>query len=1061
MSDTGKPSSEDAPKKDPSPPQETLESLSASDAAPSSAEAKAAEELPTVNGHQKEIAQDAHAEDDRDDSEAETVLSSPVKRREALRKANGVKVDTASALNKETKAQSTSPTSSKKSVRSSKHDRSETASVDDEIDARSVRSSDADSRTASGSPERREGSEPLTNSRGSNNPRKRKHRESSAGHRQSNTDSAKRQRRSSVANTKTSDRSSEELSPPPRLRRHKRTSSGQTKDEANEAVQAGRSRRAASHLPVRDQKVFKNTWDSGSESEVSAKHAQSRNTRSINRSVSTPGRPMGRDHKRHVNKYGFTRLAEACETGDLDLVKEWREKDPEQLEHPEFAGNTPLQVAALNGNTEIVKYLLEEKCNIHCSNSDKDTPLIDAVENEHPDVVKLLLEAGVNPLKQNVKGQQALDLVGENTETASEIRALLRTAIDDWKARGAEENDEVLPTASSAPRPGPRQALHFMARNPENLLKLVVNNDREGVIEFLDARVPVNNDIVAAAARTGDVYLVNMLLAEMSPKKANSRPERPMKAALGTSHFDMVKTLTELDQFDPLYRDRASGNTWYEIAEAKSGPHWEKERDLLFRLYSEAKAKKSRLSSSPVTRRADRFRSPDLSDAEMDDAESPDAAKTKRRLVSRKDMRAAASRKSPSTESSRAASSPEAVMKPDEFKLPRRKPGRPRTQSLSSQTNDVKTKRVQTSAREAVALFAAGPPAKKRKSEDGSKPLKQVSENTKKSNDHDDADEDTKITDIKEEQDQKAEAARKEAAELARKQEEAERLEKERKAKEELEALRLEKLDLLPSALKHVLDHGISTPIQSASFISRKFLPLQAVSGTALDLEGEARDSLWMLNCQAAAILRGGAADALLQLPTSTPLLNHSLNSIQGHPVLPSHRNSLLVVLGSANLSSDTPELCDPSVSSSDIKAKINAMKSLRSKIQIDTTKFLAMEPLSWINVKDFLSAKADLQANRADSYPHLQHLPALEIALDACLDDRPFGAVVVKTESPRIGTPGAGRFVPPSPGTPVLVVDEELRKSIGRGLKEGDGRCSDGHLAAIRGMTKVEVVID
>ncbi|KAF4548843.1 Ankyrin repeat-containing protein 22 [Elsinoe fawcettii] len=1059
MSETGKSSPEAARNEDSAQQQETKDNpITEATAAPTNGN-KVDTDLPTVNGDGHESEQDAPADDDRDDSEAETVLSSPVKRREALRRANGVKVDTSSNLNKETKAESTSPTSSKKSVQSSRKVKSEAGSLDDdENDDRSVRSSDADSRTASGSPEQRDGSEPLTNGRGVNNPRKRKHRESSAGRRQSNTDSAKRQRRSSVVDRKTSDRSSEELSPPPRLRRHKRSASGQIKEDAPEGTQGARSRRAASNLPVRDQAKFKSTWDSGSESEVSAKQAQNRSTRSVNRSVSTPGRPMGRDHKRHVNKYGFTRLAEACEAGDLDLVKEWRSKDPEQLEHPEFAGNTPLQVAALNGYPEIVKYLLEEGCNIHCSNSDKDTPLIDAVENEHPDVVKLLLDAGVNPLKQNVKGQQALDLVGENTETASEIRALLRTAIDDWKARGAEEKDEVMPAAGAAPRPGPRQALHFMARTTDNLMKLVVNNDREGVIEFLDARVPVNNDIVAAAARTGDVYLVNMLLAEMSPKKANSRPERPMKAALGTSHFDMVKTLTELDQFDPLYRDRASGNTWYEIAEAKSGPHWEKERDLLFRLYNDAKTKKSRLSSSPVTRRADRFRSPELSDAEMEDLDSPDAAKTKRRLISRKDMRAAASRKSPSTESSRAASSPEAVMKPDEFKLPRRKPGRPRTQSLSSQATDAKAKRIKAAVRENIALFDTGAPIKKRKSEEANKPAKSVSESTKKSNDQaNDIDEDTKMTDIKEEEEQKAEAARKEAEELARKQEE-ETQERERKAREELQALRIEKLDSLPSALKHLLGTDNSDPADTSSFISRKLLPLQAVSGAALDLDGEARDGLWMLNYQAAGILRGAAADSLLKLPTLTDDDQQPLTILADHEVLPAHRASLIVVLGSANLSSDSPELSTPTQTTSDFKAKIAAMKALRNKVHVDTNRFLTMEHLRWINVKDFLSAKAELQTSRADAYPHLQHLPALEVALDACLDDKPFGPVVVKTESPHVGTPG--QLIPPSPSTPVLV-DEELRKSIGHGLKEGDGRCSDGHLAAIRGMTKVDVVID
>ncbi|KAF2716040.1 ankyrin, partial [Polychaeton citri CBS 116435] len=104
-------------------------------------------------------------------------------------------------------------------------------------------------------------------------------------------------------------------------------------------------------------------------------------------------------------------MAEACESGDLEAVKYWREKDPEQLELPEFAGNTPLQIASLNGNAEIVEYLIEQGVRIDISNGERDTPLIDAAENGHLDTVKALLKAGVDPLRTNKVGQAALDVV--------------------------------------------------------------------------------------------------------------------------------------------------------------------------------------------------------------------------------------------------------------------------------------------------------------------------------------------------------------------------------------------------------------------------------------------------------------------------------------------------------------------------------------------------------------------------------------------------------------------------------------------------------------------------
>ncbi|CAD0098146.1 unnamed protein product [Aureobasidium mustum] len=461
------------------------------------------------------------------------------------------------------------------------------------------------------------------------NPRKRKHLD---------VDQPRRKRRSS-----------QEHSSSPQLRRHRRTASAQSARPSQSRSNSGqhlhtagvaRQRRAATHFPVRDNMLTRNVWDSDTSSETSHQYPKSRLTRNTSRAVSTPGRPMGLA-KRHVNKYGFTRLAEACENGDLDGVKEWRAKDPEQLEQREFAGNTPLQVASLNGYPEIVSYLLEQGCNPHCANADKDTPLIDAVENGHLDVVQILLKAGINPLHCNLKGQQALDVITKETDNATEIRAALREAIEDWNKNGRSE--QTYNVEEPASRPGPKQGLQFLARTYENLLKLVSENDRTAVQEFLDARVPVDNNVVAAAAKTGDLYLVNMLLAEMTPKKARQRADRPMLSVIGTSHFDMVKALTELDQFEPTWRSKSSNLTWYEIAESKQGPRWREEKALLQKLYEKAENAR-KLSSSPVARREPtkkRRRSAERqhdSDVEMEDAESPERARSRRRLVSKKDM---------------------------------------------------------------------------------------------------------------------------------------------------------------------------------------------------------------------------------------------------------------------------------------------------------------------------------------------------------------------------------------------------------------------------------------
>ncbi|KAK5165939.1 uncharacterized protein LTR77_008863 [Saxophila tyrrhenica] len=484
------------------------------------------------------------------------------------------------------------------------------------------------------------------------NPRKRKHRASSVtlpSSKRQSMDPPKRTLARGRHSMGVDDLGSHNRSPSPNARSHRRTFSTQSAIDSST-----RKRRSVPTLPGREVKSAK-TWDESSTSSDTASRGQQDESKRPQRggstrwSSATPGnRPGGREHKRHVNKYGFTRLAEACEDGNVEVVKQWKEKDPEQLELAEFAGNKPLQIAALNGNDEVVSYLIEQGCQIHCANVDKDTPLIDAAENGHLGVVKLLLDAGVDPLRQNQKGQQALDVVTDDTEDATSIRAALHKAIDHWNSSEAKQRREE--EEEQRHRAGPSKELHFMARSYENLLKLVQNNDRNGVREFLAARVPVDNAIIAAAARTGDLYLVNMLLAEMTEKKASQKPEKPMLSVLGTSHFDMVKALTELDNFNATWRNRA-GKTWADIAEERMGPMWRQEKELLVRLYEARGGAKDRRSSSPVAkrdgtkrrlgmaRREEEVSTPSSSDEEKE-TEGRAKRKNGRRLMSRRDMRA-------------------------------------------------------------------------------------------------------------------------------------------------------------------------------------------------------------------------------------------------------------------------------------------------------------------------------------------------------------------------------------------------------------------------------------
>jgi hypothetical protein len=161
--------------------------------------------------------------------------------------------------------------------------------------------------------------------------------------------------------------------------------------------------------------------------------------RASHRGLDSPARTMP---TKKIDRFGATLLARESEKGDLAAVKEAYEQAPDELDLSDFAGISPLQKASLHGWAEIVRFLLSKGCNTTCEGNDGDTPLIDAVENGHLDVVDLLLNvARVNPHHANRKGHRAIDVLDHEDDHADEIERLLREAMKN--VRSVKRNDRV------------------------------------------------------------------------------------------------------------------------------------------------------------------------------------------------------------------------------------------------------------------------------------------------------------------------------------------------------------------------------------------------------------------------------------------------------------------------------------------------------------------------------------------------------------------------------------------------------------------------------------------
>ncbi|KAK3295967.1 uncharacterized protein B0H64DRAFT_302198, partial [Chaetomium fimeti] len=348
-------------------------------------------------------------------------------------------------------------------------------------------------------------------------------------------------------------------------------------------------------------------------------------------------------HKKHLDAHGQTFLARACAKGEYDTAKHRLQDRPEDINVADYAGNTPLQIAALNGYDDIVKLLVEAGCNLDCVNNDKDTPLLDAVENGHLDVVKILLDAGVNPRKANAYGQEPIDRVNDELDFADEIRGALNDAKQKMgeRRRTSEEHHTDLADARSSygpdsPRrsPGAPSSIHagagrragtvratktsnhllYMPMDDKTLRSAAARGDEETVTRILQVRENFDDpESMVAAARGGHDIVMQLLLAlgranpdPLPIPSPNSEHSTPMLAAIGQENIKVVRLLLDQTDFDPTRRIK--GEAYHEIARRRRGPNWMEEEHMLKDAYDEHRKSHKDISKnrSPNRREVDR-----------------------------------------------------------------------------------------------------------------------------------------------------------------------------------------------------------------------------------------------------------------------------------------------------------------------------------------------------------------------------------------------------------------------------------------------------------------------
>lgn len=125
-------------------------------------------------------------------------------------------------------------------------------------------------------------------------------------------------------------------------------------------------------------------------------------------------------------------------------------------------GWTPLHYAASKGQMEMARFLLSKKAMVNAPAPGGETPLMMAALGGNKDMVDLLLKSGADVTTRDLKGQSAADWArnGKSASLATELTAMVARADDAKRARraanpGAAESDAVQTPEASAPAPLP------------------------------------------------------------------------------------------------------------------------------------------------------------------------------------------------------------------------------------------------------------------------------------------------------------------------------------------------------------------------------------------------------------------------------------------------------------------------------------------------------------------------------------------------------------------------------------------------------------------------------
>lgn len=131
---------------------------------------------------------------------------------------------------------------------------------------------------------------------------------------------------------------------------------------------------------------------------------------------------------------GFTPIQMAAKEGHVGIIEEFLKHCPDSIELLNNQCQNILHVAAENGKSKVVKYIIgldQQKRMVNEQDVDGNTPLHLATKNWHPKVVSMLTwDDGVNLKTLNNGGFTALDIAEKSKNNGYILRRVCHFTID-------------------------------------------------------------------------------------------------------------------------------------------------------------------------------------------------------------------------------------------------------------------------------------------------------------------------------------------------------------------------------------------------------------------------------------------------------------------------------------------------------------------------------------------------------------------------------------------------------------------------------------------------------